>query len=430
VEERRTPEMKKKLMNNFGMKLLSLGLAVVFWIVVVNMDDPMDSRTFRDIPVTILNQEQVMEREKILEVIEGDKIDVVVEGRRLELDRLTEKDICATADLEEVSFMDTVLIRVTVPDHPNVKVLNNGENVMKLIFDDYVTRRFSFKVNTTGEAMEGYYVGDALASPNIIQISGAKTVLDKIKEVVLEVDASGRSVDFTTTAVPVVYDMNGDVIAASKLSMNLESVTVNVPILQTKQIRLRVDTVGEVPEGYELLAENIAFQPETILVAGTKEDLEKLSSYLILKVDVTGQTGTIEKNIHIISEFDDALTSLRVVGTQMVAVTVTITPYLDKSLDVPTAKIELRNLPDGCSAQLIQRLTVPVKLKCKAARAPLLTVDQLKPYVDLTGYTEGTYRLELEIDLPSHVLWESRTFVDVVISKNEVFPPHSVAELE
>lgn len=430
MEERRTPEMKKKLTNNFGMKLLSLGLAIVFWIVVVNMDDPMDSRTFKDIPVTILNQEQVMEREKILEVIDGDKIDVVVEGRRLELDRLTEKDICATADLEEISFMDTVLIRVSVPEHPDVKVLNNGENVMKLIFDDYVTRRFSFKVNTTGEAMEGYYVGDALASPNIIQISGAKTVLDKIKEVVLEVDASGRSVDFTTTAVPVVYDMNGDVIASSKLSMNLESVTVNVPILQTKQIRVRVDTVGEVPEGYELLAENIAFQPETILVAGTKEDLEKLSSYLVLKVDVTGQTGTIEKNIHVISEFDDALTSLRVVGTQMVAVTVTITPYLDKSLEMPTAKIELRNLPEGCSAKLIQRLTVPVKLKCKAARAPLLTVDQLKPYVDLTGYTEGTYRLELEIDLPSHVLWESRTFVDVVISKNEVSPPHSVAGLE
>ena len=140
--------MKKKLTNNFGMKLLSLGLAIVFWIVVVNMDDPMDSRTFKDIPVTILNQEQVMEREKILEVIDGDKIDVVVEGRRLELDRLTEKDICATADLEEISFMDTVLIRVSVPEHPDVKVLNNGENVMKLIFDDYVTRRFSFKVNT------------------------------------------------------------------------------------------------------------------------------------------------------------------------------------------------------------------------------------------------------------------------------------------
>lgn len=422
--------MKKKLTNNFGMKLLSLGLAIVFWIVVVNLEDPVGSRTFRDVPVTILNQEQVMEREKILEVIKGDTIDVVVEGKRLELERLTEKDIYAVANLEEVSFMDTVLINVTVPEHPDVRVLNSGENVMQLIFDDYVTRRFSFTVNTVGEAMSNYYVGDALASPNIIQISGAKTVLDKIKEVVLEVDVGGRSVDFTTTATPIVYDMNGDVIASSKLSMNLESVAVNVPILPTKQLRVRVDTVGEVPEGYEILSENIAFQPETILVAGTKEDLEKLSSYLVLKVDVAGKTGTVEKNVHIIAELDDALTSLRVVGTQMVAVTVTVTPYLERSLELPAARIELRNLPEGFSAQLLQKQNVPVKLKCKAVRAPLLTAEQLKPYVDLSGCTEGTYHLELMLDLPNGVLWDGRTYVDAVISRDGAAVPQSVAELE
>ncbi|MCH5273237.1 MAG: hypothetical protein J1E35_06150 [Lachnospiraceae bacterium] len=422
--------MKQKLTNNLGMKLLSLGIAIVFWIVIVNLDDPIESKTFRDIPVTVLNQEQVMEREKILEVIKGDKVNVEVEGRRSELERLTEKDFYATADLEEVSFMDTVLIRVTLPSHPEVKVLNNGENVMKLIFDDYVTRLFSFKVNTVGEATEGYYVGDALASPNIIQISGAKTVLDKIKEVVLEVDVSGRSVDFTTTAVPIVYDMNGDAIASSKLSMNLENVTVNVPVLLTKQLRVRVETVGEVPEGYEILSENIAFQPETVLVAGTKEDLEKLSRYLVLKVDVAGQTDTIEKNIYVSTELDDTLTSLRVVDTPMVAVTVTVTPYVEKTLEIPTARIELRNLPEGYSAQLLQRLNVPVTLKCKAAREPLLTVEQLKPYVDLTGYTAGTYRLELMMDLPSNVLWEGKIFMDIVVSKEEASIPHTEAGLE
>ncbi|MGN1084925.1 MAG: YbbR-like domain-containing protein, partial [Lachnospiraceae bacterium] len=338
---------------------------------------------------------------------------------RSDLDQLKDGDFRATADLSEVSFMDTVLIRVTVPSYPDVKVLNNAENVMKLIFDDYITKKFSFSINTVGEPMENYCVGDALASPNMIQISGAKTVLDKIKEVVLEVDVSGRSVDFTTTAVPVVYDMNGDVIASSKLTMNLESVTVTVPLLSTKQLKVRVNTVGEVPEGYELLPENIAFQPETILVAGTKEDLKKLSSYLVLEVDVTGQTGTIEKNVHVIAELDDALTSLRVVGTQMVAVTVTVTPYVERNFEIPTAKIELRNLPDGLSAQLSQKTNVSVNLKCKAARAPFLTAEQLKPYVDLAGYTEGTYRVELMRELPANVLWSGagKNFMEVVIVK-------------
>lgn len=411
--------MKKRLMNNFGLKLFSLGLAIVFWFVIINSQDPVESKTFKDVAVKVLNEEQVLEREKVLEIISGDKVDVVVEGRRSVLEQLKETDIEATADMTEVSFMDTVLVKATVPSNPDVKVLNNGENVMKLLFDDYVTERFSFKVNTVGEPMAGYYVGDALPSPNMIQISGAKTVLDKIKEVALKVDVNGRSVDFTTTAVPVVYDMNGDEIASSKLTMQVDSdaVTVNVPILASKQMTLRVVTVGEIEEGFELLPENIAFQPETVRVAGSKEDLDKLGYFLELEVDVTGQTGTIEKNIPISSVLDSNLTSLRVVDTQMMAVTITVTPYAERSLDIPVSEIELRNLGSGLTAELVQSADIPITVRCKTARAPLITVDYLKPHVDLDGLPEGTYKVRLDLELPSKVIWGQARELDVIVKK-------------
>ena len=412
--------MKKRLMNNFGLKLLSIGIAIVFWFVIVNTQDPVETKTIKDVPVRMLNEEKVLEREKILEVISGDTVDVVVEGRKSVLDQLTEADIEATVDLTEVSFMDTVLIKASVPSKPDVTVLNSGENVMKLLFDDYVTKRFSFQVETVGEPMAGYYVGDALPSPNIIQISGAKTVLDKVKEVVLNVDVSGRSVDFTTTAMPVVYDMNGDEIASSKLTLQEESdaVTVNVPILSSKDMHIRVVTVGEVEEGYEILAENIAFQPETVRLAGSKEDLEKLGYYLELAVDITGQTGIVEKNIQISSVLDDTLTSLRVVDTQMVAVKVNITPYVERELGIPVSEIEFRNIGNGLVVE-IPLLTedIPVKLRCKTARAPLITTEYLNPYVDLSGLTEGTYKVPLCMELPSKVLWDEVIELEVIVKK-------------
>lgn len=411
--------MKKRLMNNFGLKLLSLGLAIVFWFVIANSQDPVETKKIKDVPVKVLNEEQVLEREKVLEVISGDTVDVVVEGRRSVLEQLSEKDIAATADLTEVSFMDTVLIKATVPAYPDVTVLNSGEDVMKLLFDDYVTKSFSFKVDTVGEPTTGYYVGDALPSPNIIRISGAKTVLDKIKEVSLKVDVSGRSVDFTTTAVPVVYDMNGDEIAASKLSLQVDSdaVTVNVPILASKEMKIRVTTVGEVAEGYELLSENIAFQPEKVKIAGSKEELDKLGYFLDLEVDVTGQTGTIEKNIQISSVLDDTLTTLRVVDTQMVALKVTVTPYVERDLAIPVSEVELRNLGEGLVAEFVLPADIPVKLKCKKARAPLITTEYLNPYVDLDGLAEGTYKIPLCMELPSKVLWDEVKELDVIIKK-------------
>ena len=413
--------MKKRLMNNFGLKLLSLGIAIVFWFVIINSQDPMEKKTFKDVPVKMLNEEKVLEREKVLEVLSGDTVDVVVEGRRSVLEQLTESDIEATADLSEVSFMDTVLIKATVPEHADVTVLNNGENVMKLLFDDYVTRKFSFKVNTVGEPTTGYFVGDALPSPNIIQISGAKSVLDKVKEVALQVDVSGRSVDFVTTAVPVVYDMNGDEISPSKLSLQTETeaVTVNVPILSSKEMRIRVTTVGETPDGFEILPSNVAFQPESVRVAGTKEDLEKLGYYFEVEVDVTGQTGTIERNIQISSMLDDTLTSLRVVDNPVVAVIVQVTPYVERKLDIPVSEIDVRNLPNGFSAEIVRPETISVLLRCKSARAPLMTVEHLNPYVDLAGCTEGTYILSLGMELPSKVIWGEQKELEIIVKKSE-----------
>lgn len=413
--------MKKRLTNNFWMKVLSLAIAIVFWFMIINTKDPVESKTFRDVPVTVLNEDKVLEREKVLEVIEGDTVDVKVEGRRSVLEKMTEEDIVATADLTEVSFMDTVLIRASVPNHPEISVLNNGENMMKLSFEDYVTKRFSFKVKTVGETMSGYYVGDALPSPNIIQISGAESVLDKIKEVVLEVDVSGRSVDFTTTAVPVVYDMNGDVITPSKIDIQsgTESVTVNVPILASKEMIVRVKTMGEVAEGYEILTENIEFQPEKILVAGTKEDLDKLGTSLTVEVSVAGQKGVIERNIQISTLLDSSLTSLRVVNEQIFSVKITVTPYVERDMEIPVSAIEFRNVGDGLTATIMQTTGVPVTLKCKASRAPLITVDSLNPYVDLAGYTEGTYKLPLSLELPTKVLWGEEKEVEVAITRQE-----------
>lgn len=407
--------MIRKLTNNLGVKLLSLLIAIIFWITIINTQDPLEKRTFSGIPVTLINQAAVTEREKIPEVISGDVIDVVVEGKRTELDNLTKADFRATADLTEISFMDAVQVRVTLPNHPNVTVINNGENMLKLIFDDYVTKKYSFRVNITGEAGANCFVGDALASPNIIQVSGAKTVLDKVSEIVLDVDVSGKDSDFTTTAIPLVYGVNGELIDSKKLDINLDAVSVTVPILPTKQLHLRVDTVGELPEGYEVLNENIAFQPETVTVAGTKEDLRKLTSYLTLKIDVTGQTGVIEKNIYVSDLLDDALTSLRVVNNQIVAVTAEITPYVEKTIEIPIERIEMRDLPESYLAELLHTTSIPVKIRCKSARVPFITADSVKAYVNLQGFTASTYRLELQLELPANVLYVDKTQVDIVV---------------
>lgn len=56
--------MRERLTHNFGLKLLSLALAILVWIVVLSIEDPVYTREFSDISVTEVNGDQITEAGK------------------------------------------------------------------------------------------------------------------------------------------------------------------------------------------------------------------------------------------------------------------------------------------------------------------------------------------------------------------------------
>ena len=61
--------MKKKIFHNWGLKLISLALAFVLWFLVVQIDDPQESRSFPNIPVRLTNTELLDAENKVYEVL-------------------------------------------------------------------------------------------------------------------------------------------------------------------------------------------------------------------------------------------------------------------------------------------------------------------------------------------------------------------------
>ena len=48
--------MKKKVANNISLKILSLIIAVVVWLLVVNIDNPIGTKSFVVSDVQLLNE--------------------------------------------------------------------------------------------------------------------------------------------------------------------------------------------------------------------------------------------------------------------------------------------------------------------------------------------------------------------------------------
>lgn len=378
--------MKEKLTHNLGYKLLSVALAALLWLVVINSQDPVETCTFDDIPVTIINEATLAAKDKIPEIVEGDTISVVVEARRSICEKLTKSDIVAVADFEKISVTDAVPIDVSVSSYTDeVEVVRGLNQVMKLRLEDSVTKDFRVKISTTGQAKEGYVIGDMVASPNMISITGSSTQISKIKEVVLMVDIENLSKDSQATGIPVIYDKNGDVVNSSKVTMSVRDVSVTIPVLKTKTVRILVTTVGEPAVGYEV--GNISYQPDMVTVAGTLSELVLLGSTLTAECDITDQNGVIEENIDISSLWDESLQSLRLVDEDKLAITITMKPFEEKVFELTPAAIELRGLPDRFIGKVILVSASQVHISGKEASVKDMTLQKLAPYIDLSQIT-------------------------------------------
>ena len=150
--------MKKKLTANLGLKILALLFSVAIWFIVININDPVDKTTFTRVPVEILNEEAVTGQGKVYEVLEGtDVIDVTVWAPRSVLDTLSRENIIATADMQEINLMDTMVrIRLSTNKYDNKldSITSDTENLLVKI-EDMRREQFLIEAGTIGEPQEG-----------------------------------------------------------------------------------------------------------------------------------------------------------------------------------------------------------------------------------------------------------------------------------
>lgn len=130
--------MKRKILNNLGLKLLSVVLAIVFWFLVVMADNPKDSVSFSNIQVNLINTELLEKGNKFYEVLEGsDRIRVTVEAPRNVIQELSASDIVAEADVSRLTEVNTVPISFRVlNDEVEILDISGSRDAVQLNVED------------------------------------------------------------------------------------------------------------------------------------------------------------------------------------------------------------------------------------------------------------------------------------------------------
>ncbi len=388
--------MKSRILHNLGLKIGSIIIAVLLWLTITNIDDPTVTQTYKNIPVTITNEEVVTSRGYGYLAEAGETVTIKVKGRRSLVDSLRETDFAAVADFNNLNSMYYVPINVTcnIEHSDELNITLQPEN-MAVRLEDPLTLPFPVRVNTIGKVREGYYCTDNKVSSSIVQVTGSTSSVNSVREVAVKVDLEGRMTSFSGQYELVAYDADGEPIDPGKVSfVNQNTIEVQTDICPVKELPIEVVTTGEPASGYYV--DKIEFAPSKVFVAAPQSKLARLSKVEV-SIDTSGADSTIEKSVELADYMAEHYsgTTLTEEDGMSVGVMITIKPLAEKKFELTEDDIEIRNLPENMEGILYSLWNANVTISGSEAEIADVSVNDLGLYIDVADCNEGTYTRQM-----------------------------------
>lgn len=421
--------MKKKLTENLSLKILAVLFSVIIWFIVVNINDPVDKTVFRNVPVEILNADAVTGQGKVYEILDGtDVIDVTVWAKRSILDALGKENVIATADMQEINFMDT-MVRIKLATNKyndKLETISSSTENMLIHIEDMKKEQFLITTTAMGEPAEGYILGSVNSDQNLVSLSGPESLVSRVDRAEVSVDVDGLSQDIRTDASVRLYDADNNIIEDKNLKKSLDQVKVNIEILQTKRVPLYFSVWGTPAEGYALTGE-IESSPSTVLVAGKGNAIKNISQIEIpdAVLNVSNLNRSLNTVIELKRYLPDGIIFAESDFNGRVSVTVEVQKELTAETELAASNLVLDGVPEGISCE-IGEIEDVLKLSVKGLPDVIGELEGMvmTAKVDVGAYmekyalselTEGEYKMNLQLILPEGLRQAEEVFVPVIV---------------
>lgn len=422
-------------MNNLDLKILALLFSVILWLIVVNIDDPVKTVQFSGVEVQIMNAEELEAQGKVYDILDNTgEITVTVKGRRSIVEDIAKENISAVADMKDLTSMDTLSIEVTSNKYANeLDDIKSDKDNVRLSIEDLKKVQKVIEVKVTGEPDDGYITGALTTTMNQIYLEGPESLINKISYAQAQINVDGVKSNVSSSVPIKLYDALGKEINDERISMNIDTVSVNQEILMTKEVPVEYRIGGKPAEGYALTGV-VESDVQTVLIAGRKSVLDEVESIVIPEsvLNVDGLQNNLEARIklhdylpgNVIFVEDDmnGFTKVNVEVQKETFVTVSFTK----------SEVTVTNLPEGYQADILadgnyltNQETV-LKVYGLASVLEEFDADNAKPNVDMAAYmlqnsltelSPGVYNVVPDFGLPEGAYIKDNFKIQIRISE-------------
>lgn len=266
--------LRKVFVEDWSLKLLSLGIAVVLWLAVTAQNEPV---------TTHVSMQLNFVRPQSLDISNDPpkSVDVRLTGSRSKLDRLSAPDLVVTIDITDLRAGERVLrlsekAQVSVPQ--GVKVEGFLPGVLTVRLEPIVERQLEIAPKIEGRPAEGYEIYSIRADSNTVTARGPESHVKAFEKAPTETiwlagqkesfDASNVAIDISD---PKVTLLDSDVNVRIEIGESrVEKSFTDVPVVTPAGKKVEPQTASVTLLGPSSLMSGLKKQDIKLVLDGTE----------------------------------------------------------------------------------------------------------------------------------------------------------------
>ena len=403
--QRMKKRLIKSLTTNWTLKLISLLLAFIIWLAIVNISNPTVVRSV-SVPLEVITEELISDADKIYEIDGNKNVQVYYEVALKSERMVSANDFKAVVDLSKL-YDVTGSVKVQVENTTkNPWILGISETkpgTVRVKVEDKQKKKFDLQVKTVGDPQENYTIGDITIKPDHIYVSGPVSEIGKISSVGIEINTEGVNQDIEGSATPVFYDANGNKVSVdtSNITLDFNKVSYQAQVLSVNEVPIHFNVEGNVAAGYKFVGAESAIRSVTL--SGNNAQGIKSIDIPASALNISGLTQSKTVTLRL-SEYIP-------VGLQLKG---SVEPVQKKTLTLALENIAQNGAIRGYHYQMS-----PEKIQVFVSGGEEITPENLHASMDLSGMEVGSNAGKLQFSLPSGYRVESYTPFTIEVSTNQ-----------
>jgi YbbR domain-containing protein len=400
--------MDKQKRQDILIKVCCVIASLALWVYIRTSENPVINQTIRYVPITVVNEEVLSETGLTLVPNQEFTVSLTIKGPSSIIDNIDKnKDFNLEVDLGKYALKSGEnWIPVEIKQSPsNVTILNQEGVSTKVNLDTLVSKDVSVIPNMVGTTAEGFHAENPTISSQIVVVSGGKTYIDKVANIVANIDITNANVDINKTIQLKAVDADGKEVQNVKISP--EYAQVKVSIKKGKEVDIEAVTTGGTTTGASV--ESIEIIPRRIEVIGNNDIIDQLKSIYTEPIDLSKVSG--DTTLEVKLQLPQGVTLVK--PDTIVKVKLTL-----KKPSQRTFKITIKTKNPGTDlAATLDKTTVDVVLSAMDTELNKITENTLVATVDLNGLGEGDHNVPLVISgIPANVQKVSQSVTEVKVS--------------